>query len=414
MTRTSFKVLLLTAGLLGACGGGGGSGSNATVPPVEAVCESVGQGTSHVNDSAYQAILDKYTGSGFPGITAAIYTPQDGLWVGASGYANLGNSVAMQPCNVFFSGSVAKLYTATAAMSMVENGALNLDDTVSWHLSAELGNQLPNAQTATIEQLMNHAAGMPDHDHDDELNDYVDRNNGHLPSAEQQLAYLFDDPPRFAPGEKVEYSSAHTVALSLVMDSLAGRHHSHVVSDAIIGRLGLKETYYKQQPGYPQPPNLVSGYLGTTGNAVDISAAAINYSGDSQGDAGVIASAHDYYLFMRGLVEARIFSAATWSLMQETEWFYDDGTYALGFGKGLFVITLHGSVVKIGHSGGTLGGMSHLYYYPTTGSYIALLTNTSTEDDAAALQRWGAELLVGAGTESIMAEFEALILDAVQ
>ena len=44
----------------------------------------------------------------------------------------------------------------------------------------------------------------------------------------------------------------------------------------------------------------------------------INYCEGSHGDAGIIATAHDYYLFMRGLMEGQIVEQTTLDNMLNT------------------------------------------------------------------------------------------------
>ena len=372
-------------------------------------CVTPGLTENHANHTVYQSILDTYVDRGFPGISGAIYTPDDSIWTGAAGLANIKEGLSMSPCHVLFSGSVAKVYTVTAAMILYEQGVLDLDAPIAPYLPSEVAQRLPNADKATVRQLMNHQAGMPDHDDDPELNRYIERNNGALPSAEEQLAYLYDDPARFEPGTQAAYSSAHTVALGLVVDHIAGEHHSQVISREIIQKLGLRETYYKNEPGYPNAQNMVRGYWGKAKLNDDITEEAINYARGSQGDAGIIASAHDYYLFLKALMEGEIISKETLAEMMDAVYIYDDGTHALGFGLGLFVIKYKDKIVKVGHGGITLGGMTHVYYYPTTQSYIALATNTLIEEDENMLRSWGAGILVNTGEASLMDDLEEVI-----
>ena len=377
-------------------------------PKESLICAPVGLAENHPHNKDYQDILDNYLSSGFPGFSAAIYTTNEGLWTGASGLADIGQGLAMSPCHVLFSGSVAKVYTVTAAMVLYEQGKLDLDAPIAPYLPPEVAKNLPNADKATIRQLMNHSAGMPDHDEDKELNKYLDKNDQRLPSAEEQLAFLYDDEARFEPGTSAAYSSAHTLALSLVIDHLAGEHHSQVISREIIQKLNLKETYYKNEGS---PSNLIRGYVGKAQKNEDITKEAINYAESSQGDAGIMATAHDYYLFMKGLIEGKIVSQATLDEMMEAVYIFDQNGFALGFGLGLFIIKKEGETIKIGHGGMTIGGMAHLYYYPTTGSYIALTTNTITADNASMLRSWGAGILVGTDESSIMDDLERLILE---
>ena len=378
-----------------------------------ASCQPVGLGEEHLNHQQYQAILDAYTASGFPGITAAVFTPDEGLWVGASGLADLENKVPMAPCNLLFSGSVAKMYTVVGALHLAERGVFRLRDPIASFLADDIVENLPNARKAKIRQLMNHSAGMPDHDDEEELEAYVIANEGRLPSAEDQLAYLFDNEPRFEPGTSAAYSSAHTLTLSLVMDQAIDGDHADIVSSAIINRLGLKETFYKNEPGYPNPDRLVKGYLLEEGEPpLDTTSYAVNYAETSRGDAGIIASAHDYFRFIKGVVEGKVLHPRTVKrIVSRPAYIFDEGPFAVGFGLGVFMIKLDDELVKVGHSGSTLGGMSHVYYYPTTGSYIVVLTNVEVDDDLELLRRWGSELLVGTGNQSIMSELETLVLN---
>lgn len=375
-------------------------------------CAAVGLGDDHPKSADYQKILDKYVGKGLPGVTAAIYTAEDGLWVGAAGLSDIKNQVAMNTCNVLFSGSVAKMYTVTAAMVLYEQGKLDLDAKISDFLPQNIVDNLPNAKTATIRQLMNHSAGMPDHDDDEALSDYIDSHNGSLPSAEKQLEYLFDDAPLFEPGEKAVYSSAHTLTLSLVIDKIAGKHHSNVISKEIIQKIGLTETYYKNETGYPRPKNLVNGHYYYNSKNIEETGFAVNYCEGSQGDAGLIASVNDYYLFLRALMEGRIVSQSTLDLMLNNPEpvFFQQG-FKISYGLGLFILGTDQEVNKIGHSGVTNGGMTHLYHYPTVDGYIAIATNTVTEGSSALQQYWYGSLVVGGGGESIVEEIEALHFD---
>lgn len=369
-------------------------------------CNPVGLGESHPYHQDYQKTLNKYVSKGFPGIAAAIYTPENGLWVGASGLSDIANRVAMNTCNTFFSGSVAKMYTVTAAMILYEQGKLDLDANISDYLSQEIVDNLPNAKTATIRQLMNHSAGIPDHDNEEELNDYIESHEGNLPSAEEQLVYLFDNNPLFAPGESVQYSSAHTLTLSLVIDSIAGEHHSNIISREIIQKVGLTESFYKNETGYPSPKNLVNGYLNSTSKNNDITKESINYCKGSQGDAGVIASANDYFLFIKALMEGKIVSQNTLDTMLTPIWGYNEADFSIGFGLGVFMGKTNKVLNKIGHSGATAGGMSHVFYYPAQKMYIVVLTNTLVEDDEKLLQYWSGNFVVGAGKNSIIEELE--------
>jgi len=278
------------------------------------------------------------------------------LWVGAAGLANRTNQTDMHPCHVLFSGSVAKTYTVTTAMKLYESGGLDLDAVIAPLLPEVVAQSLPNASTATVRQLMNHSAGIPDHDDELLLDFYLETHNGTLPSAEEQLAYLYDNPPNFPAGSDVKYSSAHTVALALIINNLARMHHGELINRELFQALNLRDSYYKFEQGLPHPENLVAGYVTDNGSLKDYTSAAVNYANTSEGDAGIMATAHDYFQFLRGLIEGQIINEQTLALMLEDIPIFEHENFAIGFASGLFTTHLDGNLVKVGHSGGTQGG----------------------------------------------------------
>lgn len=67
-------------------------------------------------------------------------------------------------------------------------------------------------------------------------------------------------------------------------------------------------------------------------------------------------------------------------------------------------------LVKVGHSGATLGGMSHVYYYPKAQSYIVVLTNTILEENIELVTDWAGSTVTNSGTDYLMDRLETLIL----
>ena len=69
-----------------------------------------------------------------PGVSLAVI--RDGKIIKATGYglANVELNVPMAPQMVFHSGSLAKAFTATAVMMLVEEGKIGLDDKIDKYL----------------------------------------------------------------------------------------------------------------------------------------------------------------------------------------------------------------------------------------------------------------------------------------
>src|SRR5262252_9118810 len=130
-----------------------------------------------------------------PGLTLAVV--KDGKVVKAEGYglANVEHQVPAKRETVYQSGSVGKQFTAFAAMLLVEDGKLKLDDPVSKYLP-----DTPEAwKDITVRHLLTHTAG---------IREYTRSLDLHKDYSKDELlkkAYTFE--PEFAPGEKWKYSN---------------------------------------------------------------------------------------------------------------------------------------------------------------------------------------------------------------
>ena len=199
-----------------------------------------------------QDLLEKYVKLGFPGVTVLVSTPEHGKWISSAGVSRIENQQPMVNTNVYHSASVAKTYHVVAAMTLVESGQLVLDKTIDHYLPTWVCQDLPNRNTATVRQLMNHTSGVPDFiGKIDHMLDYFQNLNRNF-TTEKYLDYVCDTEADFTAGKRVRYSNTNTVLLALIMDEIAG-NHADLISEKIIKKLELKNTFYKNEKGYPAP-----------------------------------------------------------------------------------------------------------------------------------------------------------------
>lgn len=224
----------------------------------------------------FQDILVRFQQRGFPSLSAFVATPA-GTWAGTAGQAGVETGQDAAFCHQYHPGSVAKMYTVVAALQQVANGHLGLDEPIDKYLPSRICDQLPNGHSATVRQLMNHTSGIPDHDDEDSLNDFIDANRGALPPPEVQLSSIYDNDPWFVAGAGLRYSSANTLVLALLLDELFPQGHQGLILDSILAPLQLEHTLY--QPSTPPEGLLVvhsdgitrSGHSGATiGGAANV------------------------------------------------------------------------------------------------------------------------------------------------
>lgn len=332
---------------------------------------------NHPKNLIYQALLDKYVKAGLPGLVVLISAPNEGLWIGSSGYARIEDKTPMKKCNIVYSASIGKTYCAVAIMKLFDDGKLNLDDRINLYLSHEICDNIPNGNTVTIRNLLGHTSGIPNFDNATRfISDVL--NNPFSISTDDLIRYEYGKKSLFQPGEGYEYSSTGYELLALIIDNITGESHSKYYTSHIFQPNGLNNTYYKNEIAFPTPDGLVNCYFDRLGNGKIENVSDINnyLTQVFTGSDGILASVYDYYLFIEALMKGNLVSAQ--SLQQMTNW---HDTYSskpnIKYGLGLYQIeTKYG--YKVGHDGDAMGAAADVHYFPDHDVTIVTATNMGT------------------------------------
>ena len=108
-----------------------------------------------------QALIDSALEQGDPGVVLWVDTP-DGVFEGVGGFADRDAGVALQADDAFRVGSVQKMFTSVVILQLMEEGILNLDDTLAEWLP-EAAAMIPNSDVITIRQMLNLSSGIHDY-----------------------------------------------------------------------------------------------------------------------------------------------------------------------------------------------------------------------------------------------------------
>jgi D-alanyl-D-alanine carboxypeptidase len=103
----------------------------------------------------------------------------------------------------------------------------------------------PNADRVTMRHLLDHTSGYRDFGTDVRRNlsrGVLDRHGEWGPLRE--LGYVYDKPADFLPGERTSYSNTGYALAGLILDHVAGQHHSVEIRRRILDPLGLTNTWY--------------------------------------------------------------------------------------------------------------------------------------------------------------------------
>lgn len=352
-------------------------------PVDQQVATATCQETAPVNQTyskgaAILQLLDTYIRKGLPGIAVAVYTPAQGYWTGASGYANLERKTKMQGCHLQFGQSVAKLYTATTIMQLVDDGKLVLDSPVSQYLPEHVTKKLTSPEKVTVRMLLNHTSGVPDYTENTAYVASVLQHPLKQYTTDDLLNYLAGMQPTGTPGAYVRYSNSNYLLLALLADQV-GANHVRLMQDRILAPLGLRQTFYHNSATYLEQPTLVDSYFDRFGDEKleNITQMQRVNVASMYGDDGIIAAPTDYLTFLRGLLEGKLVTAN--SLKAMTTWYNDkDGKQA--YGLGLEKTTVAGQEAY-GHGGAGIGAGCALYYFPETKTYLFVGINLGVLTD---------------------------------
>ncbi|KAA8886845.1 beta-lactamase family protein [Nocardia colli] len=291
----------------------------------------------------------------------------------ASGVLHRGTGVPVSTDSVFLCGSVAKVYTATMIMRLVDQGKLDLDAAVV-DVLPEFGTPDEEATAViTIRQLLNHTGGV--------TNDFAfDGGRGDNCLAEYVRAAR-EVALDCKPGTAMSYGSLGYVVLGRVIEVLTGTTFDQAVQDLLATPLGLD--HLVTLPEQALKFRTAMSHLGEPGQYPD-PAPEWDLMPRSFAPAGrVISSAGDMVRFARLHLEGgraaggtAVLTPETVAAMQNLEVEVPDKwtVSADGWGLGWTLYDWNG-IKGFGHDGAAIGQYAYLRAVPEAGVAVALLTN---------------------------------------
>jgi len=132
--------------------------------------------------------------------------------------------------------SVSKNFAAAAVLKLVQDGRVNLNDSLSAFF--------PNFPYAgvTVKTLMNHRSGLPNYVH------YLERmgwNKNQYATNQDVLnsLYTMHPPPEFKPDTRFSYSNTNFVLLAMIVEKLTGMSYPDYLKKNFFEPLQMNDTY---------------------------------------------------------------------------------------------------------------------------------------------------------------------------
>jgi len=211
------------------------------------VGNAAGQGTrpsGSVRD-ALQPYVDKHVLAG----AVVLWADRDRvLGLEAVGYSDVARLVPMKPDALFWIASMSKPMTATALMMLVDEGKLNLTDSVEKYLpefhdqwlavEQDAGHQLlkPPSRPITVEDILSHMSGLP-------FMSRIEHKIDAYPLREAALSYGLT-PLKTDPGSKYDYSNAGINTAGRIIEVVSGLPYEEFMLRRLLQPLGMKDTTF--------------------------------------------------------------------------------------------------------------------------------------------------------------------------
>jgi methyl acetate hydrolase len=200
--------------------------------------------------SALDSFLSGQVSRGIvPGVVAVVVNKEGVLYSGAFGKQNTAKDVALATDSIFRIASMTKAVTSVAAMMMIEQGKMKLDDDVASYLPAFKSMKVltaydekagtyetrPSTKPITIRQLLTHTSGIGYSWSDPGLALVQRKTND---GSETALPLVHE------PGEKWTYG-ASTKVLGDLVEKFSGERIDVFTDRHIAKPLGMGDTFYE-------------------------------------------------------------------------------------------------------------------------------------------------------------------------
>ena len=325
-----------------------------------------------LNEARLQTLFDKAVDvSGAVGIQVSLI--RDGQQLDfVHGLANAELGIPLTRDTVIQIGSTTKIFNAAIAMTLRENGELDLDVPVKTYLPEfAVADEVATA-TITMRRLFSMSSGLD--------NGPYTAHGGGQDALARYVQSLTDLPQAFEPASGFGYSNAGTSIAGYASERIAGKSWDDLLKERILDPAGLKNAatlerdlmFLRVSAGHAVNPE--------NGEVMVIKPWHITRA---QGPAGstLAMSAHDLALFGKLFVNGGKAENGTQVLSEDSVEAMTTPTtpvptsMAVAWGLGPYQFDWQGTVMW-GHAGGNMSGTSDLRWIPELNGVVAVVCNT--------------------------------------
>lgn len=284
-----------------------------------------------------------------------------------AGFANVRRKIRLKKNSVIQLASVTKPITAAVILQLVEEGKLNLQDTITRHLS-----NLPDYYNKiTIKQLLVHRSGLSPYPY--YCHDMIDNKSNLIYNDTVLCVISFHNPkPYYTPGKKYNYCNTNYMLLASIIENIEKKRYMDVMDERIIQKCNMENSFVIDAKKTKKPSNLVLGH--TSSNKTF----ELDYLDGVVGDKGFFSNAKDILQFDRMLSRGKIISDSI-AKVAFTPQNKIRHNKSYGFG---WRIKMHSSLGKIIYHTGWWHGNRNIYIKIPKNDYTIIILSNSIRGSA--------------------------------
>lgn len=308
-----------------------------------------------------------------PGLAVAILKGRDVLLAKGYGVANLEHGVPVTTRTMFESGSMGKMFTSAAVMSLVERGTLDLE--------APVRTYLPDAPASwnaiRLRHLLTHTSGIPDY-----TGDTFDYRKDYTEADLTKMAYGLT--LEFPAGQRWNYSNTGYVMLGVILSKVTGKPYWEYLRERLFTPAGMPTARIISESDVV--PNRAAGYL-VDGKGQYMNQNWVAPLTNTTADGSLLISLDDMVAWARAVRGREVIAPASWTRVQTAVTLNSGKPYP--YGMGWFVETLNGQPY-LQHGGSWQGFLTQFSYYAGSDLTVIVLANSRTADPMAIANRLAA------------------------
>ncbi|GAM08635.1 protein flp [Geobacter sp. OR-1] len=176
------------------------------------------------------------------GLSIALVDDQRIVWAEGFGLADQENKIPASPETIYRAGSISKLFTATVAMQLAEQGKFDIDKPLQTYLpDFSIRRRFEDVAPITPRNLMTHHSGLP--------SDYI---KGMWTRRAEPYATLLtpvrDEYAVQPPNTIFSYSNLGVTLLGLAEERVAGQDFAAFVQTSLLEPLGMARSSFAKGP----------------------------------------------------------------------------------------------------------------------------------------------------------------------